>query len=81
MLCPVRILVASDVHYRLQSLDWLCEVSGDYDALILAGDLLDVGNPVPVHAQIVVLENYLQRLVRSDDSPCRVGQPRLGRTR
>ena len=62
MLCPVRILVASDVHYRLQSLDWLCEVSGDYDALILAGDLLDVGNPVPVHAQIVVLENYLQRL-------------------
>ncbi|MDX6256807.1 MAG: hypothetical protein QOJ11_3141 [Frankiales bacterium] len=58
----VRILVASDVHYRLQSLDWLCEVSGDYDALVLAGDLLDVANAVPVHAQIVVLESYLTRL-------------------
>lgn len=58
----VRILVASDVHYRLQSLDWLCEVSGGYDALVLAGDLLDVANVVPVHAQIVVLESYLTRL-------------------
>jgi Icc-related predicted phosphoesterase len=58
----VRILVASDVHYRLQSLDWLCEVAGEYDALVLAGDLLDVANVVPVHAQIVVLESYLTRL-------------------
>lgn len=59
---PVRILVASDVHYRLQSLDWLCDVGADYDAVILAGDLLDVANVVPVHAQIVVLESYLTRL-------------------
>jgi Icc-related predicted phosphoesterase len=58
----VRILVASDVHYRLPALDWLCEVSGEYDALVLAGDLLDVANAVPVHAQIVVLESYLARL-------------------
>jgi Icc-related predicted phosphoesterase len=59
---PVRILAASDVHYRLGSLDWLCEVGAGYDALILAGDLLDISNPVPIHAQIVVLESYLNRL-------------------
>ena len=59
---PVRILAASDVHYRLGSLDWLCEVAGDYDALVLAGDLLDISNPVPIHAQIVVLDSYLSRL-------------------
>ena len=54
--------MASDVHYRLQSLDWLCGVAGDYDALVLAGDLLDIANPVPVDAQIVVLDSYLRRL-------------------
>jgi Icc-related predicted phosphoesterase len=62
MLCPVRILAASDVHYRLGSLDWLCEVGADYDVLVLAGDLLDVASPVPLHAQIVVLDSYLARL-------------------
>src|SRR3954452_17565559 len=59
---PVLILAASDVHYRLGSLDWLCEVAADYDVVVLAGDLLDVSSPVPLHAQIVVLESYLARL-------------------
>jgi Icc-related predicted phosphoesterase len=62
MLSPVRILVASDVHYRLPSLDWLCSVAAEYDAIVLAGDLLDIANPVPIHAQIVVLDSYLRRL-------------------
>jgi Icc-related predicted phosphoesterase len=58
----VRILVASDIHYRLPSLDWLCGQSSTFDALVLAGDLLDVASPVPIDAQIVVLDSYLRRL-------------------
>jgi Icc-related predicted phosphoesterase len=56
------MLVASDVHYRLRSLDWLCARADEYDALVVAGDLLDVTSAVPIEAQIVVLTSYLRRL-------------------
>jgi Icc-related predicted phosphoesterase len=58
----MRILAVSDLHYRLRSLDWVCEVASDYDAIVLAGDLLDIANPVPPSAQIVVIDSYLARL-------------------
>lgn len=58
----MRLLVTSDLHYRLPSLDWVSGVAADFDAVVLAGDLLDVANPVPIDAQIVVLDAYLQRM-------------------
>lgn len=58
----MRILVASDLHYRLPHYDWLVSAAGDVDAVALAGDLSDVANPVPVEVQSVVLRRYLAML-------------------
>ncbi len=62
MLSAVRMLAVSDLHYRLPSFDWLCGVGAGYDAVALAGDLLDIASPVPLEAQIVVVNSYLERL-------------------
>jgi Icc-related predicted phosphoesterase len=58
----VRILAISDLHYRLRHYDWLVRAAADVDVVALAGDLADVVNPVPIEVQVVVLEQYLDRL-------------------
>jgi Icc-related predicted phosphoesterase len=60
----VRILLTSDQHYRLPVLDWLCEVADQYDAVVLAGDILNVAAIVPLPAQVVVADLYLKRLAQ-----------------
>lgn len=58
----MRILVVSDLHYRLRHYDWLVEASEQVDAVALVGDLADVVNAVPHEVQTVVLSNYLDML-------------------
>jgi Icc-related predicted phosphoesterase len=58
----MRILVVSDLHYRLPHYDWLVGASSDVDAVALVGDLADVVSPVPHEVQTVVLATYLGRL-------------------
>jgi Icc-related predicted phosphoesterase len=60
----VRILVASDLHYRLPHYDWLVSAAAgeDVDVVALVGDLADVVNAVPFTVQTVVLERYLGML-------------------
>lgn len=58
----VRILVATDLHYRLGHFDWLVRQAADVDVVALTGDLADVANPVPLEVQVVVLERYLDLL-------------------
>lgn len=58
----MRILVASDLHYRLPHFDWLVRQAADVDVVALTGDLADVANPVPLEVQVVVLDRYLDRL-------------------
>lgn len=58
----MRILVASDLHYRLAHYDWLVSHAAGVDAVALTGDLADVANPVPHEVQVVVLDRYLDRL-------------------
>jgi Icc-related predicted phosphoesterase len=58
----VRILVVSDLHYRLPHYDWLVKAADDVDVVALVGDLADVVNPVPFTVQVVVLEKYLAML-------------------
>jgi Icc-related predicted phosphoesterase len=55
----VRILVVSDLHYRLPHYDWLVQAADDVDVVALVGDLADVVNAVPFTVQVVVLEKYL----------------------
>ena len=62
MFIGVRYLVASDLHYALRQLDWISEQAPDFDAVILAGDLLDAAGAVELNAQIALFVNYLRRL-------------------
>jgi Icc-related predicted phosphoesterase len=58
----VRILVASDLHYRLPHYDWLLSAADGVDVVALPGDLADVVSPVPHEVQVVVLDKYLARM-------------------
>jgi len=58
----MRILALSDLHYRLPYYDWLLDAAGDVDVVAIAGDLVDVVNPVPHEVQTVVVADYLSRL-------------------
>ena len=58
----MRILVVSDLHYRLPHYDWLLEAADTVDAVVIAGDLADVVSPVPHEVQTVVISRYLAQL-------------------
>lgn len=63
-LCLVRmkILIASDLHYRLKQFDWLDNQAGQCDAMILAGDMLDISSYLDLSVQIVVIKKYLRSI-------------------
>lgn len=58
----MRILVVSDLHYRLPHYDWLLGAAERVDAVALVGDLADVVSPVPHDVQTVVVTKYLALL-------------------
>ena len=58
----MRILVLSDLHYKLPHYDWLVEAAAQVDAVAIVGDLADVVSPVPHEVQTVVVGSYLGRL-------------------
>jgi Icc-related predicted phosphoesterase len=58
----VRVLLVSDLHFDLRKLDWVLAQTADHDAIVIAGDLLDIASSVPLDAQITVALTYLERL-------------------
>lgn len=58
----MRYLVASDLHYGLQQLDWIGEQAEDFDAVVLGGDHLDVAGHVDLRAQVVLVSAFLSDL-------------------
>jgi predicted phosphodiesterase len=58
----MKILVASDLHYRLRQFDWLVSKAGSYDAMIIAGDLLDISSSMDLGVQIVVMKKCLKKI-------------------
>jgi Icc-related predicted phosphoesterase len=58
----VRYLVASDLHYALRQLDWIADEAPGFDAVVLAGDLLDAAGGADLTAQIALFTAYLRRL-------------------
>jgi len=58
----VRYLIASDLHYELPQLDWIASQAGEFDAVVLAGDHLDVVGRAEINAQISLMLAYLDRL-------------------
>jgi Icc-related predicted phosphoesterase len=58
----MRLLFVSDLHYTLKQFDWLREHARDYDAIVIGGDLLDLGSALDADVQITIVEKYLRLL-------------------
>ena len=58
-ICPMRILLVSDLHYTLPQLDWVVRAAPRFDLVVLAGDSLDISSIVPLEAQSAVILRYL----------------------
>jgi Icc-related predicted phosphoesterase len=58
----VKFLLVSDLHYALKQFDWALSVAPGFDAVVVAGDHLDVAGQLDGSVQIVVILKYLQRL-------------------
>ena len=60
----MKVLLVADLHYTLKQFDWLHAVAPEFDAVVIAGDLLDIVSTVPLQGQLVVVMNHLKRLQR-----------------
>lgn len=58
----MRILHVSDLHYTLKQFEWVASVAGDYDLVVVAGDLLDIASVVEPDAQIAAVLEYLAQI-------------------
>lgn len=58
----MKLLVVADLHYSLKQFDWLIERAADYDAIVIAGDVLDLAGHADLDTQIVVVSKYLHTL-------------------
>jgi Icc-related predicted phosphoesterase len=58
----MKLLFVADLHYALKQFDWLTANASRFDAVIIGGDLLDLGSALEIDVQIVVVEKYLARL-------------------
>jgi len=51
----VRILLTSDLHYKLRQIDWLFAAAKGFDAVVIAGDHIDAFSALPGSVQIAAL--------------------------
>lgn len=58
----MKCLVTADLHYALRQWDWVTQMAGQYDLIVLAGDLLDIASIVDLDAQIIVVRKYLGKI-------------------
>lgn len=58
----MKLLFVADLHYALKQFDWLMASAASFDAVIIGGDLLDLGSALEIDVQIAVVEKYLSRL-------------------
>lgn len=55
----MRILSVGDLHYNIPQFDWLASHAGNFDVVIIVGDLLNIGCDVDLDTQIHVVSKYL----------------------
>jgi Icc-related predicted phosphoesterase len=58
----MRLLLVSDMHYRLRQYDWVYDAAPDADVVVIAGDLLDIRSAVPLPAQAVAVSAQIGRI-------------------
>ena len=60
----MRLLLVSDLHYRLRQFDWLLARASAVDAVMIAGDLLDIRSAVALDVQAIAVTAALRDLAR-----------------
>jgi len=60
----MRLLLTSDLHYKLRQYDWLIGVAAQFDVVVVAGDHIDAFLPVPSEVQIAALSATLAAVAR-----------------
>ena len=60
----MRILLTSDLHYKLRQYDWLIGAAAAFDVVVIAGDHVDAFLPVPPDVQIAALSATLTAVAR-----------------
>ena len=55
----MRLFFTADLHFSLKQFDWLLEHAGQYDLIVIGGDLLDLSSTLDLDVQITVIEKYL----------------------
>jgi len=58
----MRLLLVSDLHYSLPQFDWVVDVASGFDAVVMAGDHLDISSTVDGRAQATVVRKYFGRI-------------------
>lgn len=58
----MKCLVTADLHYSLKQWDWVLQEAGRFDAVILAGDHLDIAGTLDPEAQAIIVLKYLERI-------------------
>ena len=58
----MRLLFVADLHYSLKQFDWLLAHAGNYDVLVIGGDLLDLSSGLEADVQIAIVEKYFNLL-------------------
>lgn len=58
----MKLLAVADLHFGLTQFDWVLEQAAAHDAVIIAGDLLDIAGHLDLDAQIVVVTKYLRAI-------------------
>lgn len=58
----MKILAVSDLHFGLTQFDWVVHQAGNYDLVIIAGDLLDIAGHVDLDSQITIVVKYLRTI-------------------
>jgi Icc-related predicted phosphoesterase len=56
----MKLLLVADLHYSLPQFDWLVKEAGQFDLVVIAGDLLDISSVLDPDVQIVVVLRYLK---------------------
>ncbi len=58
----MKILAVSDLHFGLNQFDWVVQRAPHYDAVIIAGDLLDIAGHLDLDSQITIVVKYLRAI-------------------
>lgn len=61
-MVAMKCLLVSDLHYALKQFDWTVAAAPGFDAVVIAGDHLDISGHVDGRAQTLVVLKYIARL-------------------